>query len=380
MLIFAAALVAASDPPLSVQDLVAAVARYEKPRADKFSPRTTDRDIIGKPFRAVVTFAELTDEGGPRIGRDGGWLYNPDTATLTLKPWVDMIVGGDLDSDPSLHGVEKMFRGFVVAARGRYLGKAVEGNAFGATINVDQYLGTALTVGKYEEGFSANLFPDGLQDKDLVKTLPMEPAVARAVTPNLKLVVEGTIEAYSPGHAIACGEALAPATFERHSEQLMHQCVVSGDIRRFAVEDGRDGHVYAEWMRSVGVLGTSPNSETTLAVPSADPKVLQAFGQQALSSIDQKTLQSLQAKLAAEYKVGDIGILAPVSPAGLFIVAVATSSPASVAGLKPGEFIEGVNGISLMGLTQNAAMAILKGLPKTFSFKVTGVGEVWVRR
>ena len=249
MLVLAAALVAAADAPLSVPDLMVAVARYEKPRADKFSPRPTDEDIIGRPFRAVATFPELTDEGGPRMGRNGGWLYNPDTATLTLKPWVDMIAGDEMNSDPTLHGVEKMFHGFVVKAQGRYLGKTVEGNAFGAKINVDQYLGTSLTVGKYEEGFSTNLFPDGLQDKDLVRNVPMPPAIARAVTSNLKLVVEGTIEAYSSGHAIACGEALAPATFERHSERLMHECVVSADIRRFAVEDGRDGHVYAEWVR-----------------------------------------------------------------------------------------------------------------------------------
>jgi hypothetical protein len=138
---------------------------------------------------------------------------------------------------------------FVVTAQGRYLGKAVEGNAFGATINVDQYLGTSLSVGKYEESFSPKLFPDGLEDNDLVKAVPMESVVARAVTPNLKPVVEGTIQAYSPGHAIACGEGLAPATFERHSERLMHECVVSADIRRFSIQDGRDGHVYAEWVQ-----------------------------------------------------------------------------------------------------------------------------------
>jgi len=130
-----------------------------------------------------------------------------------------------------------------------------------------------------------------------------------------------------------------------------------------------------------GVSRTGPKAEAAVTVPpTVDPKLLQAFGQQAMSSVDPKMVQTLQAKLAAEYKVGDIGILAPVSPAGLFIVAVAPSSPASVAGLKPGEFIESVNGISLIGLPQNAATAILKGLPKTFSFKVTGVGDVLIKR
>jgi hypothetical protein len=125
-----------------------------------------------------------------------------------------------------------------------------------------------------------------------------------------------------------------------------------------------------------GVSETGPKAEAA----ATDPKSLQAFGQQAMSSIDPNMLRTLQAKLATEYKVGDIGILAPVSAAGLFILAVAPSSPASVAGLKPGEFIESVNGISLIGLPQNAATAILKGLPKTFSFKIAGVGDVLIKR
>lgn len=130
-----------------------------------------------------------------------------------------------------------------------------------------------------------------------------------------------------------------------------------------------------------GVARTDVKGETAVAQPAtADPKALEAYGQQALNSINPQMMQTLQAKLAAEYKAGDIGILAPVSPAGLFILAVAPSSPAAVAGLKPGEFIESANGISFMGLPQNAASAILKGLPKTFSFKVTGVGDVVIKR
>lgn len=140
--------------------------------------------------------------------------------------------------------------------------------------------------------------------------------------------------------------------------------------------------VYERELAKFGsVSGAGPKAEAAATLPpTADPKSLQAFGQQAMGSIDPNMVRTLQAKLAAEYKVGDIGILAPVSAAGLFILAVAPSSPASVAGLKPGEFIESVNGISLIGLPQNAATAILKGLPKTFSLKVTGVGDVLIKR
>jgi hypothetical protein len=130
-----------------------------------------------------------------------------------------------------------------------------------------------------------------------------------------------------------------------------------------------------------GVSRAAPKAQAAVPVPpTVDSKSLKAFGQQAMSSIDPQMVRTLQAKLVAEYKAGDIGILAPVSPAGLFILAVAPSSPAAVAGLKPGEFIESANGISFMGLPQDAATAILKGLPKTFTFKVTGVGDVEIRR
>lgn len=130
-----------------------------------------------------------------------------------------------------------------------------------------------------------------------------------------------------------------------------------------------------------GVSPASPEAHAAVPVPpTVDPKSRQAFGQQAMSSIDPQMVRTLQAKLAVEYQVGDIGILAPVSAAGLFVLAVAPSSPAAVAGLKPGEFIESANGISFMGLPQNAATAILNGLPKTFTFKVTGVGDVLIKR
>ncbi|WP_447407047.1 hypothetical protein, partial [Clostridium perfringens] len=87
----------------------------------------------------------------PRMGRRGGWTYDPNEQALTLTPWIDMLVGGDLTSDPTLKGVDKRFEGFSIKASGHYVGQSTQGNAFGTTVKVDEYLGAALSVGAFEQ-------------------------------------------------------------------------------------------------------------------------------------------------------------------------------------------------------------------------------------
>ena len=61
---------------------------------------------------------------------------------------------------------------------------------------------------------------------------------------------------------------------------------------------------------------------------------------------------------------------------GLFIAHVFDSSPAARAGLKPGETIVGVGGRPLKGLSQEAATALIKGLPGTnVSLQVEGAAS-----
>ncbi len=237
----------AASAPLSTADLAAAVATFLKPRADKFTPNPTQEAILGRAVRATARFPELTDAGGPRMGRRGGWTYDPNEQALTLTPWIDMLVGGDLTSDPTLKGVDKRFEGFSIKASGHYVGQSTQGNAFGTTVKVDEYLGAALSVGAFEQGWSEHVFPDRGGTADDPRTVQIAPADARLLVSHLRLFVEGIVVPYAGQKAIACGEEVAPATFERHREQLLQTCVVSMRIDSYGIEDDRDGHVIARW-------------------------------------------------------------------------------------------------------------------------------------
>jgi hypothetical protein len=101
------------DTPMTTVDLVKAAADFQKPRADKFTPAPSMERFIGRRFRATSFFPELINAGGPRrVGRIGGWTYDPDRQLLRLVPWVGVNSGYELKSDPTLKDIEKRFYGF----------------------------------------------------------------------------------------------------------------------------------------------------------------------------------------------------------------------------------------------------------------------------
>ena len=60
-----------------------------------------------------------------------------------------------------------------------------------------------------------------------------------------------------------------------------------------------------------------------------------------------------------------IGVSVGSEPRGLLVARVFNSSPASRAGLKPGDLIVAVDGRKLAGLSREAATGLIKGLPGT---------------
>lgn len=84
------------------------------------------------------------------------------------------------------------------------------------------------------------------------------------------------------------------------------------------------------------------------------------------------------AALAAEH--GGIGISFVPSPLGAIVMAVAPRSRAALAGLKPGETIEAVNGVTIKGLDAPAITAILHASVPTLTLKVVGVGDVVIKQ
>lgn len=83
---------------------------------------------------------------------------------------------------------------------------------------------------------------------------------------------------------------------------------------------------------------------------------------------------------AGAQQPGGMGIALLETPAGAVIMAVTPGSPAERAGLKIGQVIESLGGISVKGMPLAALTAIMKGQPKNVELKITGVGPVTVIR
>jgi hypothetical protein len=113
---------------------------------------------------------------------------------------------------------------------------------------VDQYLGSSVVIGAYEEGFGSYVFPhrEGLMDDNGI-SVSAAPSEARDLTNHLRFFVEGVIKPYTERRVVACGGEMAPATFDHRSETLLDFCLISARIDRYGVEDDRTGKVLADW-------------------------------------------------------------------------------------------------------------------------------------
>lgn len=235
-----------AGPALGNEDLQAAVTRYQRAAGDRLTPNPTQEDIIGRDFRTVTPFLKLRNAGGARIGRIGGWTYDAGEGMLTLDLWVDRVAGFQID--PSLHGTENTFYGFVIAGHERY--GVTKGNAMGATIQLDPFGGPALAVAAFDGGSLGTVFPNRSTD-DRPTKLRMTPAEARDVAPHMVLIVEGEVAPYKGARAIVCSGIVPPmVTFESRIPVTLWECIVSARIERYAIEDRRTGKVLAEWRPS----------------------------------------------------------------------------------------------------------------------------------
>lgn len=249
LIVMSALLAVSSQQPtaeLSKNDLALAVAVFEHSKGDQFTPRATQESIIGKRFRSSTAFPMLSDAGGPRMDRLGGWSYDPNSQKMIFDPWIAFIVGSDLKTDPMLSDGFNTFRGFTVIAKTTYSGKYTGANAFGATHTMDAYMGSSITIAAYSAKSSASTFPQ-TSIRDDVKSITIAPEAARDLAPHLILVVEGTIVAYAANRAIACGDSGTAATMESRYQRLSRECVVSANIDRYAIEDVRSGRSLAAW-------------------------------------------------------------------------------------------------------------------------------------
>lgn len=98
-------------------------------------------------------------------------------------------------------------------------------------------------------------------------------------------------------------------------------------------------------------------------------------------TMTQAEIQSSAATSAsAAAAKGGLGVSFLPSPFGALLMAVAPGSLAQVAGLKPGETVEAVNGVPLKDLPADAMIKVLQGPTGTVTLSIIGVGDVKVVR
>lgn len=111
---------------------------------------------------------------------------------------------------------------------------------------------------------------------------------------------------------------------------------------------------------------------------------LEALGAMAPSQIapsSEATRQAYQTLAdAGAQQRGGMGLALLSTPAGAVIMAIAPGSPAERAGLKVGQVIESVGGVSAKGMPLEALSAIISNLPDEVELKIAGLGPIKVLR
>jgi hypothetical protein len=251
----------AAEPPVAIPatgvltekelGYVANQVRKASAASDAFSAAPGDPALIGRQFRVATPFMELTNEGGPRMARNGGWKYLVDDGKLRLDMWPNQF-------HVKLYGMANDLRvvghGFTVVTHVDSLPYKGQ-NAFGQTATVNMFGLDAFAMIQIQATPTDAAFPSylpfdinhpGLNDP--VVDVPMSPDEAKTVTKSLVLAVYGTIQASGGKRFVGCGsEATAPATIDNPHEVVEQVCLFSAHIDRYAIEDRTTGKVLAEW-------------------------------------------------------------------------------------------------------------------------------------
>ncbi len=98
----------------------------------------------------------------------------------------------------------------------------------------------------------------------------------------------------------------------------------------------------------------------------------------AIKSGQLKPVAIRQVEATAISAPGPLGLAFQPTPHGALIASVAPGSAAEKAGLKAGEVIEAVNGISIMGMVPADMIKVVEA-PSAATFDVNGAGEINVR-
>ena len=214
-----------------------AIASYEAP--DAFSEAPSEEAVIGRTFRIVRPLAESEAPNITHIV--GGWTYDLRTQRLRVAiptaGWTSATLP-DAEMDQFMH------RGFTVASRNLSNTTYEAQNAFGVATNVQSLVSQTVRVGSLTRDARRRSV---VVVDNMYADLILAPDAARSATTEASYVIEGTIEAISPGRATLCSDSASEATLDLPLETLIRSCTINAVLTRVAIEGG-DGSTLAEWL------------------------------------------------------------------------------------------------------------------------------------
>lgn len=174
--------------------------------------------------------------------RAPGWSYDPTSQKLTIRPEQNFHARAESIPSPfsEAHGSSAFLHGYAFRERTVSKSNYVGTNAFGALVNVRRSFVQIYGLADFRRAPLVRMFDE--------VELKIAPERARLLTTNIRLRVEGVIEAIN-GLSAACFNNLSEPTFSNPREEFTRICVVSANIRSVKVVDLEDGAILFERSR-----------------------------------------------------------------------------------------------------------------------------------
>jgi hypothetical protein len=290
---------ALAQAPLGGPDLLSRIKAFEafKP-ADEFSPGYDQASLVGQAFRI-----EAPVRSGPVGDITAIWTYDADTRVLALEAistrWFPHLWTAGPKSSAGLAG---MLTGYELARATTPQGTYVGSNALGAKVAVKKSavksFGLAFIDQPAQTPFSSF---SGFTAK-----LALSPDEARALSTDLKVVLEGVL-ASGPHGAAACGYRHRAPEIDSPEDRTEEFCLFFARLDRVAFTTASDGRVLAEWRRAGSPTGAPPAAPRTAPAAAGFAVQIGAFATEALAD------EALRRRLAGS---GATGVAAEPASAG----------------------------------------------------------------
>jgi hypothetical protein len=281
-----------AQAPLDGADLLARIKAFEafKP-ADAFSRGYDQAALVGQSFRIEAPVQRLGS--APVDDIRAIWTYDADTPAMTLEVFSTRWFPHLWTAGPkSSAGQAGMLTGYELASTTTPQGGYVGTNAFGAKVTVkksaQKSYGLAFVDQPAQTPFASF---SGFTAK-----LALSPDEARALSTDLKVVLEGAL-ASGPHGAAACGYRHRAPEIDSPEDRTEEFCLFFARLDRVAFT-ASDGRVLAEWRRAGRPAASAPAVMRPAAAGAGFAVQIGTFSSEALAN------EALRRRLAGSGATG----------------------------------------------------------------------------